>query len=117
MKRKISLYIKDVLENIEKAEMFVEGITLEEFKNDEKTNYAIVRCIEIIGEATKQIPMEMRQKYSGIPWRDMAGMRDKLIHFYFGLNAEKVWLVIKEDIPHIKPLLERMLADLEDADL
>ncbi len=74
MKRKVSLYIKDILENMEKAERFIKGMDLEGFKNDEKTNYAIVRCIEIIGEATKQIPVEIRQKYSGIPWRDMAGI-------------------------------------------
>ena len=68
-------------------------MNLEEFKSDEKTSYAIVRCIEIIGEATKQIPSEVRDKYPEIPWRDMAGMRDKRIHFYFGLDVKKIWLV------------------------
>jgi uncharacterized protein with HEPN domain len=117
MKRKVFLYIKDILENMEKAERFIEGMDLEKLKNDEKTTYAIVRCIEVIGEATKQIPAEIREKYSDIPWRDMAGMRDKLIHFYFGLNTEKVWLVIKEDIPRIKPLLKGMLQELVNVGL
>lgn len=117
MKRKVSLYIKDIIENMEKAERFIEGTDLEKFKTDDKTNYAIVRCIEVIGEATKHIPTEIRDKYSDIPWRDMAGMRDKLIHFYFGLNTEKVWLVIKEDIPRIKPLLKGILTELVNAGL
>lgn len=106
MKRNISVYIKDILENMNKAESFSDGLDFEQFANDEKTQYAVVRCIEIIGEAAKQVPDEGRQKYSNIPWRDMAGMRDKAIHFYFGVNARKVWLVIQEDIPRLKPLLK-----------
>jgi len=113
MKRKISLYIKDILENMNKAVEFAGDINLEEFKNDEKTSYAIVRCIEIIGEATKQVPSEVRDKYPEIPWRDMAGMRDKLIHFYFGLDVKKIWLVIIEDIPQIRPLLANVLNEME----
>jgi uncharacterized protein with HEPN domain len=112
MKRNVSLYIKDIIDNMEKAEKFVEGFDLAQFKADEKTNYAIVRCIEIIGEASKQIPPDLKDRYTLIPWRDMAGMRDKVVHFYFGLNTEKVWLVLKEDIPHLKPLLKKILEDL-----
>jgi len=115
--RKVSLFIKDILENMEKAAEFLADMNLATFKTDEKTSYAIMRCIEIIGEATKQISEEMRQKYPDVPWRDMAGMRDKLIHFYFGLNTEKIWLVVNEDIPRIKPYLKKMLSDLESAGL
>jgi len=111
--RKVSLYIKDILENMEKAEEFLAEMDLTTFKTDDKTSYAIIRCIEIIGEATKQVPEKIRQNYPDVPWRDMAGMRDKLIHFYFGLNTEKIWLVVKEDIPSIKPYLQKMLLDLE----
>lgn len=115
MKRRVSLYVKDILENMERAEKFAEGMNLEEFMKDEKTNYAIVRCIEIVGEAAKQIPIDIRENYSQIPWRDMAGMRDKLIHFYFGLNTEKIWLLIKEDIPRLKASLSQVFAELEEA--
>jgi uncharacterized protein with HEPN domain len=111
MKRDISIYIKDALENIERIEIFINGMDYDDFANDEKTNYAVIRCIEIIGEAVKHIPHLFREKYPEIPWKDMAGMRDKVIHFYFGVNLESVWLTASKDIPEIKPLLEKVLEE------
>lgn len=64
-----------------------------------KTHYAVLKCIEIIGKTSKRVPDPIRNKYTEIPWKDMAGMRDKVIHFYFGVNLEIVWLTITEDIP------------------
>ncbi len=113
MKRDISIYVKDMLENIERAEKFIEGMSYEDFVKDEKTNFAVTRCIEIMGEAAKHIPESTRQKYPEIPWKDIAGMRDKVIHFYFGVNLERVWLVLREDIPKIEPLIRRVLGDLQ----
>lgn len=112
MKRDISLYVKDILAAMEKAGRFIESTSYEDFLIDEKTNFAVLRCIEIIGEATKNIPDIIREKYKEIPWRDMAGMRDKVSHFYFGIDFEKVWLVVKKDIPRLKPLIEKVLAEL-----
>jgi uncharacterized protein with HEPN domain len=112
MNRNIALYVKDILDSMENAEKFVEGMTCEEFNRDIKTSYAVTRCIEIIGEASKNIPESIRSKYPDIPWREMAGMRDKAIHFYFGVNFMRVWLVVKEDIPKIRPLIQRVLKDL-----
>ncbi|RLD17368.1 MAG: DUF86 domain-containing protein [Caldiserica bacterium] len=111
MKRNYLIYLKDILENMEQAEEFIKGIDFEEFEKDKKTNYAVLRCLEIMGEAAKQVPDEIREKYPEIPWRDIAGMRDKVIHFYFGINLKRVWLVVKDEIPKLKPLLEKILKE------
>jgi uncharacterized protein with HEPN domain len=74
-----------------------------------------MRSIEVIGEAAKKVPDEIRAKYPSVPWKEMAGMRDKLIHFYFGVDQEAVWLVVKERIPNLKPLIEQILQDLSVA--
>jgi len=113
MKRDISLYLKDVFEHMKHAEAFIENLTQEEFIKDKKTSYAVVRCIEIIGEAVKNIPDDVRGKYPDIPWKKMAGMRDKISHFYFGIDMKKVWLTVKRDIPEIKPSIKKILKDIK----
>lgn len=114
MNREINLYIKDILDNMDNAERFVENMTFEEFSEDIKTAYAVSRCIEIIGEASKNVPAVVRRKYPEIPWKKMAGMRDKVIHFYFGVNYKRVWLVVKNDIPKIKPFIENAFNELKN---
>ncbi len=110
--RDFKIYITDIIENMQKAEEFIKDISYEEFAADEKTHYAVIRCIEIIGEAAKHIPDEIRNKYPNVPWKDMAGMRDKITHFYFGINLEKVWLVVINDIVQLKPLIKQALKEL-----
>lgn len=97
---------------MEAAEGFVDQCTFEEFAEDVKTQYAVIRALEIIGEAAKNIPFEIRQKYTSVPWKDLAGIRDKLIHAYFGVNLEVVWLSVKEGIPEVKPVIEVLLNEL-----
>ncbi|MCC7570608.1 DUF86 domain-containing protein [Candidatus Micrarchaeota archaeon] len=109
MSRNIKLFLKDILEYMNRAEKYTIGYDLDSFINDIKTCDAVLRCIEVIGEATKSIPDELRKRYPFIPWRDMAGMRDKVIHSYFLVDFEMVWLVVKKDIPKIKPQIMEVL--------
>lgn len=117
MKRDHRLFIKDILDSISSINNFIEGMSFEDFVKDDKTSSAVVRKLEIIGEATKNIPEAIRIKYSDIPWSDMARMRDKMIHFYFGLDYEIVWKVIKERLPEIRIRLEKILKELEDREI
>lgn len=82
------------------------GMTFEQFSQDDKTAYAVVRALEIIGEATKKIPDAVRDQYPQIPWREMAGMRDKLIHDYFGVNLGVVWKTVQEDLPLLQKAMQ-----------
>jgi len=83
-----------------------------EFLNDLKTQDAVVRNIEIIGEAVKKMPLHIRQKYSRIPWKEIAGTRDKLIHDYFGVNFDIVWAIIKNDLPELRKQIESIKSDM-----
>lgn len=113
MTRNTILYLRDILDNMRLAEEFVRGVTAEEFSADHKTAYAVLRSLEVIGEAAKNMPACVRERHSSIPWKDMAGMRDRVIHFYFGVSYEKVWRTVKVDLPAIRPLVEQVLRDLE----
>jgi uncharacterized protein with HEPN domain len=111
--RNATIYLKDILEAIEAIEKFVERVNFEDFKNDDMRSSAVIRKFEIIGEATKNIPEEIKQGYPQAPWKNMAGMRDRLIHFYFGIKYELVWNAAKIDVPKIKVLINKMLGELE----
>jgi len=112
MKRSVKLYIKDIVEYMERAEDHIKSLTFDQFLKDNKTCDAVIRCIEVIGEAAKNITDEIRNMYPAVPWRDMAGMRDKIIHGYFMVDFEEVWLVVKEEIPKLKPMIMKVLKDL-----
>jgi uncharacterized protein with HEPN domain len=114
MTRNTILYLKDILENMDHAENFIGSMTYEEFVQDKKTSYAVLRCIEIMGEAAKNIPDSVRQKHPDIPWKEMAGMRDKVIHFYFGVDPAKVWFAVKDDIQRIRPLIQEAFKQIQD---
>ncbi len=107
-----SLYLSDILKAFKAIESFVEAQSFEDFKKDDKTSSAVIRKFEIIGEAAKQVPENVKQKYPSVPWKEMAGMRDKLIHFYFGVNYELLWQTIRNRIPEIKPVIRQILQDL-----
>ncbi len=109
MKREFIDYVKDILESVDNLTKFIGDMNYDAFAADSKTVYAVVRALEIIGEATKKIPASIQEKYPNIPWKEMAGMRDKLIHEYFGIILKVVWDTVKQDITPLKPMFENIL--------
>lgn len=110
-KRDYRDYINDIFDSIGEIESFTAAMRFEEFAKDKKTINAVVRSLEVIGEAAKKIPGAMRNKYPRIPWKKMAGMRDKLIHEYFGINKEILWKTAKDELPLLKSLIQYMLKE------
>lgn len=104
--RNSDLYIEDIRDSIEKIEMFTSGMSFDQFKNDAKTIDAVVRNIEIIGEAATHMPQEMKIKYPTIPWTLIIGARNKAIHEYFGIDVAIVWQTVQEDIPLLKQAIQ-----------
>lgn len=109
--RESRLYLRDIVLAITSIESFVQGMDKESFKADDKTASAVVRKLEIIGEAAKGVPEDIRTQSPEIPWREMAGMRDKLIHFYFGIDYDLVWSTVIHRLPDVKCMVEELLAD------
>ena len=105
-------YLEHILDSIEKIKKFIKNQTYKDFNDDDKTQYAVIRSLEIIGEASKKIPEEIRGSYPDIPWRVMTGMRDKLIHDYFGIDTLLVWKTATEDVISIEKSIVEMKTDL-----
>ena len=113
MKRTYADYIEDILKSIELINTFTKGKNFDDFKSDEMMNYAVIRAIEIIGEAAKNIPEGIRNNYPRIPWNKITGMRNRIAHEYFGISLKIVWLVCKEELPPLKSMIKGMLDDVE----
>jgi len=103
-------FLQDILYCLEKAQSFIAGMTFEEFSTDERTHFAVVRALEVVGEAAKRIPPDLKVRYPALPWREMAGMRDKLVHDYFGVNLQVVWETAVEEAPALEAAMRSLLA-------
>ena len=113
-KRKDIDLIRDINESIERIVSYTHGIEYEDFKKDHKTQDAVIRNIEIMGEAVKALSEKVKKDNSNIPWKSMAGTRDKLIHDYFGVNIDIVWNIVKEEIPKLLSKIKSVLQYLKE---
>jgi uncharacterized protein with HEPN domain len=107
-------YLHDILEMIAAIKEFTRNISAHEFKNDKKTVYAVIRCLEVIGEACNRIPSQIRKRFSLIPWEDIAGMRNKLVHEYFGADIEIIWHTIQEDLGSLEDIVKQIVQEISE---
>lgn len=110
------LRLQHILKEIANARVFLGSLTYQEFLSDIKTAYAVIRCLEVIGEAVKKLPTSLRQKYPQIPWTKVAGMRDKLIHDYEYVDLQQVYDTVVRDLPTLEQTVLQMLNDLNSSD-
>ena len=111
MKRDPRLYLQDIAQSIEDIESYTVGMTESEFRASRLVQDAVVRRLEIIGEAARQLPAEVRSQYPAIPWRRIVGLRNRLTHEYFGILIERIWHVIERDLPLLKEAMTTMQRD------
>lgn len=107
-------YIQDILSALTEGLEFVKGLSYEDFQDDKKTIYAVIRTIEVMGEAAKNIPKSIQNRFPEIPWKDISGMRNKLIHEYFGVDTGVIWKTVKQDFPQLKILIEKVKKEFQD---
>jgi uncharacterized protein with HEPN domain len=115
MPRGFRVSLQDVLQAIGDVAEFVAAMTQEQFKNDKKTIHAVVRNLEVIGEAIKCLPPELRNRHPGVPWQRIAGLRAILIHHYFGIDVDIVWDIVQTKLPELKIQIEAIVREF-DAD-
>ena len=108
-------YLQHIYDSICDIEQFTRDVSQGQFFENKEKQYAVIRALEIIGEATKNISRQLRATYPKMPWKTMAGMRDKLIHEYFGVKLERLWEVIQKDLPALKEQISQILEQIADA--
>lgn len=113
MKRDLILFVGDILENIKLLENSTGNISRKELENNLDIRDATVRRLEVMGEAVKNIPNLFREKYPEVPWKKLAGLRDVIIHAYFGVDLDVIWDIVKNDISPLKKQIERILREMQ----
>jgi uncharacterized protein with HEPN domain len=111
-KRRDQDYLGDIREAIQRIVAYTANLTYEQFVKDYKTQDAVVRNFEVIGEATKNLSASLKRNYPEVPWKGLAGLRDKMIHHYFGINYEIVWTIAREELSGLLSQIEDILAKL-----
>lgn len=109
--RNWKIRIADILQCIHKIESYTSGYTFEDFRRDSKTIDSVLRNLEIIGEAARHIPAAIKTRHPELPWAEMLAMRNIVIHEYHGVDANIIWQTVKEDLPPLVPLLEKLLRE------
>ncbi len=113
--KKDRVYLTHILDTIADIEKFTQGVSQEAFFENKEKQYAVLRALEIIGEATKNLSSELKNANSAVDWKHIAGMRDKLIHAYFGVNLPLVWETVKKDLPELKSQIQKILAVADES--
>ncbi|MGI8785775.1 MAG: HepT-like ribonuclease domain-containing protein [Acidobacteriota bacterium] len=111
MSRDYKVYLDDILESIAKIERYTEALSYEQFVDDELRVDAVIRNLEVVGEAAKKIPSSLRDAHSGVEWQRVAGLRDILIHEYFGVDLEIIWDIIQNKLPPLKDQIGKMMPE------
>jgi len=112
MKRTYEMFFEDIYTSLEKIKKYISGMSFSEFIHDDKTIDAVIRNLEILGEASKNIPENLRQEHSNIPWKRMIGLRNIIAHEYFGIDYQILWQIVKKDLPKLEPLIKESLNKL-----
>lgn len=106
-----AVYVEHMLDAVETIETYTEDQTADTFRGNPLVQDAVIRQLEILGEAAKRLSSATRDQFDDVPWRDITGMRDKLIHGYFGVDVDVVWKTVREDVPELKHQLEQIVSD------
>ena len=113
-KRSLELLVEDIWESIEKIERYIKGMSLENFQSDEKTTDAVVRNLEIVGEAASRLPKDFTHRHSEIEWIKITGLRNRIVHKYFGVDLQIIWQILKKDLPVLKTTFKNIRSELKE---
>ncbi len=114
MSRRDKDYLSDIQDAIQRILAYTEGLSYEQFLADRKTQDAVIRNLQVIGEAVKKLSASIRKAHARVPWKTMAGMRDRIVHEYFGINCDVVWTVARQELPRLVPEIESLSGQLEE---